>query len=71
MTDFEDDRVRASFGAVKYARLAEIKAKYHPDNIFHQNANIKSRSELNHPWRSEAMPLQVRHLAQWAQSTEY
>ena len=38
--DEGDDRVRAIYGP-NYDRLAQVKAKYDPDNIFHVNQNIK------------------------------
>jgi FAD/FMN-containing dehydrogenase len=36
----EGDRVRETYGH-KYQRLATIKAKYDPQNIFHRNVNIE------------------------------
>jgi FAD binding domain/Berberine and berberine like len=40
MMEEGEDRVRASYGE-NYDRLANIKAKYDPDNFFHVNQNIK------------------------------
>ncbi|HVX42510.1 MAG TPA: FAD-binding oxidoreductase [Mycobacteriales bacterium] len=43
MSEYDDDRLRATFGADKYDRLAAVKAAYDPDNIFHLNPNIKPK----------------------------
>ncbi|HZN13174.1 MAG TPA: FAD-binding oxidoreductase [Acidimicrobiales bacterium] len=41
LADADEERVRASYGAKKYDRLAQIKREYDPDNLFSHNANIK------------------------------
>ncbi|HUK88014.1 MAG TPA: BBE domain-containing protein, partial [Terriglobales bacterium] len=40
MMEEGEDRVKATYGG-NYARLARIKAKYDPENLFHINQNIK------------------------------
>ncbi len=40
MTEDETDRVAAAYGA-NYKRLASIKKRYDPENVFHVNQNIK------------------------------
>ncbi|HKA67837.1 MAG TPA: FAD-binding oxidoreductase [Actinomycetes bacterium] len=41
--DSDDDtgRVREAYGEDTYRRLAEIKAEYDPENVFHNNKNIR------------------------------
>jgi FAD/FMN-containing dehydrogenase len=40
-SDDDSSRVREAYGDQVYRRLAEVKAKYDPDNAFHHNKNIE------------------------------
>ena len=40
-SDDDSSRVREAYGEQIYRRLAEVKAKYDPDNAFHHNKNIQ------------------------------
>jgi FAD/FMN-containing dehydrogenase len=41
--DEDPDRVREAYGDAIYDRLADVKAKYDPDNVFRHNQNIGPR----------------------------
>jgi FAD/FMN-containing dehydrogenase len=47
--DEGEERVRAGYGAEKYARLVTLKDKWDPDNLFRVNQNIKPSRETRMP----------------------
>jgi FAD/FMN-containing dehydrogenase len=40
-SDDDSSRIREAYGERTYQRLAEVKATYDPDNLFHHNKNIR------------------------------
>jgi hypothetical protein len=42
-SDDHADRVREAYADDTYRRLADVKAKYDADNVFHNNKNIRPR----------------------------
>jgi FAD/FMN-containing dehydrogenase len=38
------DRIRDAYPEATYARMAEVKRKYDPDNLFQFNQNISPKS---------------------------
>ena len=40
-TEAEEERLITAFGPEKHARLAAVKRKYDPENVFHMNQNIR------------------------------
>ncbi len=38
--DDDEAAVRSAYPDATYARLAQVKAKYDPENIFHRNQNV-------------------------------
>ena len=47
--DEGEERVRAGYGAEKYAKLVTLKDKWDPDNLFRVNQNIKPSRERRVP----------------------
>jgi hypothetical protein len=40
LVDEGEDRIRAAYPGRTWDRLAEIKRRYDPDNVFHRNQNV-------------------------------
>ena len=51
--DCDDDagRVREAYGDDTYRRLAEVKARYDPENVFHNNKNIQPAAAVQPAFR--------------------
>ncbi|MGH8774343.1 MAG: FAD-binding oxidoreductase [Jiangellaceae bacterium] len=49
LSDEGEQGVRRAYGATKLARLAALKQRYDPDNVFHLNQNIAPTAEVGAP----------------------
>jgi FAD/FMN-containing dehydrogenase len=46
-SDDRTDRLREAYADTTYRRLAEVKAKYDPDNVYHHNQNIRPVGDVS------------------------